>query len=189
MSRIGRTPIDIPSGVKVEAKGLAVTASGTKGKVSITLPPGVGMVQEGEIITVSLLPDGAPGMWGLARTLVANAVEGVSKGFEKRLLLVGVGYRAEPKSKKLVLNVGYSHEVVIDAPENITFATEQGPSITHLGNDHPSTVIIVAGIVKEVVGDVAAKIRSVRKPEPYKGKGIRYINERIRTDKTGKAAR
>ena len=189
MSRIGKRPIEVPAGVTVETKGRTVTASGVKGSVAVTLPEGMDLEREGGTITLKPAAGAAPGAWGLARSLVSNAVEGVSKGFEKRLLVVGVGYRAQAAGSKLTLGVGYSHDVIIEAPEGVTFDVEQGRPVTHKGDDHPAIPVVVKGADKERVGDVAAKVRSVRKPEPYLGKGIRYENERVRTDKAGKAAR
>ena len=189
MSRIGKQSIEVPAGITVETSGRTLTASSAKSSVSVDLPAGVELGREGDTITVSIAEGTHPSAWGLGRSLIANAVDGVSKGFEKRLLVVGVGYRAQASGSKLTLSVGYSHDVVIEAPEGISFEIEQNTSITHRGDSQPAVPVVVKGADKQVVGDIAAKIRSVRKPEPYLGKGIRYADERVRTDKVGKAAR
>ncbi len=178
MSRIGKRPIPIPSKVTVDIKGQHVTVKGPKGTLAREIPSLIGISQEGEEIKVT--PENnsriARQRHGLCRTLIANMVEGVSKGFEKRLQILGVGYRAQAQGKKLTLNVGYSKPVEMDMPEGIQVAVEK------------NTEVIVGGIDKEVVGNVAAKIRAVRPPEPYKGKGIRYLGEMVRrkAGKTGK---
>lgn len=189
MSRIGKKPIPLPKGVTVSVSGDTVTAKGAKGTVTVDLPPGVTVQTGGERITVTPSDGAAPGVWGLARSLVANAVEGVASGFQKRLLVVGVGYRAETSGPKLTLNVGYSHPVVIEAPNGITFSVE--PQITAPGkkDSYPATPVVVRGADKQLVGDYAARVRAVRPPEPYLWKGIRYENERIRSDKAGKTAK
>jgi len=188
VSRIGRKPIPLPKGVKVHIEGQSVTATGAKGSVEVNLPADVAVNNDGENLVVSPGPEAIPGAWGLSRSLVANAVEGVANGFRKRLLIVGVGYRAEAAGSKITLNVGYSHPVVIEAPKGITFTVEPGISVMWRGDNHPTVPIVIEGADKQLVGDIAAKVRSVRPPEPYKSKGIRYENERIRSDKTGKAA-
>ncbi|MDJ0648441.1 MAG: 50S ribosomal protein L6 [Xenococcaceae cyanobacterium MO_188.B19] len=178
MSRIGKRPIPIPSKVTVDIKGQHVTVKGPKGTLAREIPSLIGISQEGSEIKV--IPENnsriARQRHGLCRTLIANMVEGVSKGFEKRLQILGVGYRAQAQGKKLTLNVGYSKPVEMDMPEGIQVAVEK------------NTEVIVGGIDKEVVGNVAAKIRAVRPPEPYKGKGIRYLGEMVRrkAGKTGK---
>ena len=169
MSRIGKQPITVPAGVDVTIDGNTVTAKGPKGELTRSFPAIMTIKREGEDILVER-PD------GLVRTLIANMVEGVSAGFSKKLQLVGVGYRAALKGKDLELQLGFSHPVSIEAPENITFEV---PS---------QTEIIVSGPSKEQVGQVAANIRKWRKPEPYKGKGIRYEGELVRR-KLGKAAK
>jgi large subunit ribosomal protein L6 len=178
MSRIGKQPVPIPSGVSVEIKDRHITIKGNKGTLSRELPSAIVLEQEGSTVKVS--PENnsriARQRHGLCRTLVANMVEGVSKGFEKRLQIQGVGYRAQAQGKKLTLNVGYSKPVEMEMPEGIQVAVER------------NTEVILNGIDKEVVGNTAAKIRAVRPPEPYKGKGIRYLGEQIRrkAGKTGK---
>ena len=178
MSRIGKQPIDIPAGVEVVIDGTTVTVKGAKGELSRTLPSMMIIKQEGDQIIVERSDDSreARSYHGLTRTLISNMVEGVSKGFSKKLELVGVGYRAALKGSDLEMQLGFSHPVSVKAPEGITFEV---PS---------QTEIIVSGISKEVVGQVAANIRSWRKPEPYKGKGIRYAGEHVRR-KLGKAAK
>ncbi len=178
MSRIGKRPIPIPSKVTVDIKGQHVTVKGPKGTLAREIPSLIGISQEGSEIKV--IPENnsriARQRHGLCRTLIANMVEGVSKGFEKRLQILGVGYRAQAQGKKLTLNVGYSKPVEMNMPEGIQVAVEK------------NTEVIIGGIDKEVVGNVAAKIRAVRPPEPYKGKGIRYLGEMVRrkAGKTGK---
>ncbi|MEF2593614.1 MAG: 50S ribosomal protein L6 [Eggerthellaceae bacterium] len=178
MSRIGKHPIDVPAGVQVTIDGHVVTAKGAKGELTREFNPMMIIKQEGEQIIVERPDDSreAKSLHGLTRTLIHNMVEGVATGFSKKLQLVGVGYRAALKGKDLELQLGYSHPVLIACPDNITF---ECPS---------QTEIVVSGPSKEQVGQVAANIRAWRKPEPYKGKGIRYDGERIRR-KLGKAAK
>jgi len=178
MSRIGKMPITVPAGVTVTIDGTSVTAKGPKGELSRTFRPFVTIEQDGDTITVNRIDDSrdAKAQHGLVRTLVANMVEGVSTGFSKKLQLIGVGYRAALKGKDLEMQLGYSHPVLVKAPEGITFECPQ------------PTEIIVSGASKEQVGQVAADIRKWRKPEPYKGKGIRYEGEYVRR-KLGKAAK
>ncbi|HHP7230219.1 MAG TPA: 50S ribosomal protein L6 [Xenococcaceae cyanobacterium] len=178
MSRIGKRPIPVPAKVTIDLKGQHITVKGPKGTLQREIPSLIGITQEGSDIKV--VPENnsriARQRHGLSRTLIANMVEGVSQGFEKRLQIQGVGYRAQAQGKKLTLNVGYSKPVEMEMPEGIQVAVEK------------NTEVIVSGIDKEVVGNVAAKIRAVRPPEPYKGKGIRYLGEMIRrkVGKTGK---
>ncbi len=178
MSRIGKQPITVPAGVDVAIDGTTVTAKGPKGELTRTFPVLVTITQDGNIITVDRVNDSrdAKSCHGLVRTLIANMVEGVSTGFSKKLQLVGVGYRAALKGKDIEMQLGFSHPVFIEAPEGITFEV---PS---------QTEIIVFGPSKEQVGQVAADIRKWRKPEPYKGKGIRYEGEHVRR-KEGKAGK
>ena len=178
MSRIGKMPITVPAGVTVTIDGTSVTAKGPKGELSRTFRPFVTIEQDGDTITVNRIDDSrdAKAQHGLVRTLVANMVEGVSTGFSKKLQLIGVGYRAALKGKDLEMQLGYSHPVLVECPDGITFECPQ------------PTEIIVKGASKEQVGQVAADIRKWRKPEPYKGKGIRYEGEYIRR-KLGKAAK
>ncbi len=179
MSRIGKKIILIPSGVTVTALDNKVTVKGTKGELSYDIRPEIAININGDEINFSVVRESkqSSAYWGLARALVANMITGVSQGFEKKLELVGVGYRVKSASPKRVsLAVGYSHPVVYNAPDNIEFEVEEDKAI------------IVRGIDKHVVGQVAAEIRKVRKPEPYKGKGIKYIDEVVRrkAGKTGK---
>lgn len=178
MSRIGKKPIDLPQGVSVSRNGDVLTVKGPKGVLERSLPSRIDVQQVDNKIVVTRPDDErqSRALHGLVRTLVANMVEGVTRGFEKRLELVGTGYRAQMQGKKLVLSVGYSHPVEIEPPEGIEFEV---PAVTR---------ITVKGIDKEKVGNVSAFIRSVRPPEPYKGKGIKYENEVIRrkAGKTGK---
>ena len=178
MSRIGKAPIPLPDKVSVSLNGLAVTVKGPKGELSRTLPEGVAINQAGDTIVVSPANESrrARERHGLCRTLVANMVEGVSQAYIRKLEIVGVGYRAQVQGKKLVVSAGYSHQVEMNPPEGISFAVE--------GN----TTVLVSGADKELVGNEAAKVRAIRPPEPYKGKGIKYEGERIlrKAGKTGK---
>lgn len=181
MSRIGRRPITIPAKVQVTIDGTKVAIKGPKGELSRELPNNVIVSQEGEILQVNRRDETRTSrqLHGLCRTLVANMVEGVSTGFQRRLEIQGVGYRAQVQGRNLVLNMGFSHQVQIVPPEGIQFAVEN------------NTNVIVSGYDKEIVGNTAAKIRAVRKPEPYKGKGIRYAGEVVRrkAGKTGKSGK
>ena len=178
MSRIGKQPVPIPSQVSVDIKGNHVTVKGPKGTLERELPSAIVVEQEDSMVKVS--PENnsriARQRHGLSRTLVANMVEGVSQGFEKRLQIIGVGYRAQAQGSKLTLNVGYSQPVEMQMPDGINVAVER------------NTEVILNGIDKEVLGNTAARIRAVRPPEPYKGKGIRYLGENVRrkAGKTGK---
>ncbi|MFH7025147.1 MAG: 50S ribosomal protein L6 [Heteroscytonema crispum UTEX LB 1556] len=178
MSRIGKRPITVPAKVQVTLDGTKVFVKGPKGELSRDLPQAVSVSQDGETLQVNRRDDSrtARQLHGLCRTLVANMVEGVSTGFQRRLEIQGVGYRAAVQGRNLVLNMGYSHQVQIVPPEGIQFAVEG------------TTNVIVSGYDKEIVGNTAAKIRAVRPPEPYKGKGIRYAGEAVRrkAGKTGK---
>ena len=177
MSRIGRAPIAVPNGVTVTiGAGNTVTVKGPKGELSRTVPGAMTLAQENGQVVVTR-PDDEPmhkSLHGLTRTLIANMVEGVTKGFSKQLELVGVGYKAEKRPYGLQLSLGYSHTIEYKAPKGITL-TAPVP-----------TQINVEGANKEVVGQVAAEIRSLRPPEPYKGKGVKYAGEQIRR-KAGKA--
>ncbi len=178
MSRIGRTPIEIPSGVTVEiSPGGSVTVTGPLGTLSQRVPQRLALAQEDGVVTVTRPTERGEdrALHGLTRTLVANMVEGVTKGFEKHLEIQGVGYRAQLKGSDLELAVGFSHAVTITPREGISFDVPQ------------PTEVIVKGTDKQVVGQTAAEIRKVRPPEPYKGKGIRYQGEHVRR-KVGKRA-
>lgn len=178
MSRIGRRPIDVPQGVEVRLDGNHVAVTGPKGVLERVLSPTMRVVVEGSVVRVERPDDSrqSRSLHGLTRTLIANMVEGVSTGFEKALELQGVGYRAAKSGQKLVLTVGYSHPVEMTPPEGISVEVPAPASV------------VVRGASKESVGEFAAKIRSVRPPEPYKGKGVRYRGERVRrkVGKTGK---
>ena len=179
MSRIGRAPIPVPSGVDVTLGDRAVTVKGPQGSLERQLPEGITIAQEGDTLVVTRPDDERRhrALHGLSRSLVANMVSGVTDGFTKEPEIVGVGYRAAAKGPgSLELALGFSHPVQVDAPDGITFEVPV------------PTRIIVKGIDKEKVGQVAADIRKIRKPEPYKGKGVRYAGERV-LRKAGKAAK
>lgn len=178
MSRIGKRPISIPAKVQVTIDGSRIGVKGPKGELSRVLPAAVSVEQEGDTLLVLRRDESRSSrqLHGLSRTLVANMVEGVSQGFQRRLEIQGVGYRAQVQGRNLTLNVGYSHQVQIEPPEGIQLAVEA------------NTNVIVSGFDKELVGNTAAKIRDVRPPEPYKGKGIRYAGEVVRR-KAGKAGK
>lgn len=178
MSRIGKHPVQIPAGVTATVDGQTVKVQGSKGELERTFTDKITITLEGDAISVGLI-DGVEesnAQQGLTRTLIQNMVTGVSEGYEKKLELIGVGYRAQLKGSDLELALGYSHPILYPAPANISFEV---PDNTH---------ITVKGISKEQVGQVAAEIRSKRPPEPYKGKGIRYEGEYVRR-KLGKAAK
>jgi large subunit ribosomal protein L6 len=177
MSRIGRQPVPIPDGVTVTIAEQRVAVKGPKGSLELSVHPRIAVAQEGSQLVVAPKKGkegtkGVDALWGLSRALLANLVTGVTKGFEKRLELHGVGYRAEAKGNTLTLAAGFSHPVDIAAPKGITFAVGKN-------------VITVSGIDKHLVGETAATIRRVRPPEPYQGKGIRYVGEYVRR-KAGK---
>ena len=178
MSRIGKAPISVPDKVTVSLNGLAVTVKGPKGELSRTLPDGVTISQEGNTLQVNPVNTSRRSRerHGLSRTLVANMVEGVSQGFTRKLEIVGVGYRASLQGMKLVVSAGYSHPVEMVPPEGVSFSVEN------------NTTVFVSGADKEAVGNEAAKVRAIRPPEPYKGKGIKYEGEKIlrKAGKTGK---
>ena len=178
MSRIGKMPIAVPAGVEVTIDGATVTVKGPKGQLTRSFAEMLTISLNDGVLTVERPDDSreAKSLHGLTRTLLHNMVEGVSTGFSKKLQLVGVGYRAAKKGNDLEMQLGFSHPVLIECPENISF---ECPS---------QTEIIVSGISKEQVGQVAANIRKWRKPEPYKGKGIRYEGENVRR-KAGKAGK
>jgi large subunit ribosomal protein L6 len=179
MSRIGRSPIAVPSTVTVEVSGDTVTVKGPQGILERTIPSNISIRQEGETLIVERPNDERKNraLHGLTRSLVANMVTGVTEGFSKELEIVGVGYRAQAKGPgSLELALGFSHPVYFDAPDGVTFEVPAPTKIVVKGND------------KEKVGQVAANIRKIRKPEPYKGKGVRYAGERV-LRKAGKAAK
>jgi large subunit ribosomal protein L6 len=179
MSRIGKAPITVPAGVDVTVDGRTISVKGPKGTLERQIPGTITVSQDGDTLTVERPNDEnkVKAMHGLTRSLVNNMVIGVTEGFKKNLEIVGVGYRAEAQGPNaLRLNLGFSHPVDVKAPEGITFEVPV------------QTQIVVNGIDKEVVGQVAADIRSIRKPEPYKGKGVRYAGERV-LRKAGKAGK
>jgi large subunit ribosomal protein L6 len=178
MSRIGRLPITVPPGVTVTIDGRAITVVGPKGTLSRELHPDMAVNQSDGTLLVER-PDESKThkeLHGLTRTLVSNMVQGVTAGYRKGLEITGVGYRATLNGRKLTLNLGYSHPIEIDPPSGISFEVEN------------PTRLAVVGIDKELVGQIAAKVRSMRKPEPYKGKGVRYAGEVVRR-KAGKAGK
>ncbi|HEV2533436.1 50S ribosomal protein L6 [Phenylobacterium sp.] len=170
MSRIGKKPIDVPSGVQVTIEGQTVTVKGPKGQLAWTLADEVVPSREGETIVLSKRDETAraQSMWGLSRTLVNNMVVGVTTGYERTLELVGVGYRAAMKGQALSMQLGFSHDVDVKPPQGISFAVPK------------QTEIRISGIDKQLVGETAARIRRLRPPEPYKGKGVRYAGEQVR---------
>jgi large subunit ribosomal protein L6 len=176
MSRIGKRPIPVPAGVTVAINGNTVVVKGPKGELSRALPTDITITQEGAELLVKRPSDEErhKALHGLSRTLVANMVDGVTKGFQKILEITGVGYKAEPKPYGALLSLGFSHQIEYKTPEGVKITAP-----------NPTTVVI-DGISKELVGQVAAEIRSLRKPEPYKGKGVKYQGEVIRR-KAGKA--
>jgi large subunit ribosomal protein L6 len=167
MSRIAKAPIELPSGVEIKIAGSEVSVKGPKGNLVQELHPSVSVEQEDKTLTVKPADDAAIPMAGTFRSLVNNMVTGVSDGFEKKLTLVGVGYRAQVQGSKLTLALGFSHPIEYSAPEGVTIEV---PS---------QTEIVVKGCDKQKVGQVASEIRSFRPPEPYKGKGVRYSDERV----------
>jgi large subunit ribosomal protein L6 len=177
MSRIGRKPIPIPAGVEIDVKPGAVTVKGPKGELSQSLSRDMKVSVEDGTLTVERPTDRSEhrALHGLSRSLIANMVEGVTDGFERRLEIQGVGYRANLKGKSLEMALGFSHPVTIEAPEGIEFEVPQ------------PTEVVVRGIDKQLVGETAARVRKARPPEPYKGKGVRYAGEYV-ARKVGKRA-
>jgi large subunit ribosomal protein L6 len=178
MSRIGRLPITVPSGVDVAIEGQAVSVKGPKGILNLTVAEPISVVKEESVITVSRPNDEGKvrALHGLSRTLIANMVTGVTQGYSKTLEIVGVGYRVQQKGKNLEFSLGFSHPVVVEPPEGISFKVEA------------PTRFVVEGIDKQLVGETSARIRKLRKPDPYKAKGVRYQGEVIRR-KVGKAGK
>jgi len=180
MSRVGLKPIPLPDKVQVDVRGSHVTVKGPKGQLERSFSPDMAIELEGGVLRVTRPTDHRlhRAMHGLTRALLANMVTGVSDGYSKELEIVGTGYRAETQSPtKLVLYLGYSHSIEMDAPEGITFEVPKG-----------GRAVTVSGVDKELVGEIAARIRRQRPPEPYKGKGVRYAGERVRR-KAGKAGK
>lgn len=176
MSRIGKAPIELPTGVELKVDGLKVAVKGPKGQLEREIHPSVDVAVEGNVVKVVPKTDDVSNFWGLTRSLLNNMVVGVSQGFSKQLSLIGVGYRAQVKGKELHLTLGYSHPVVYPIADGLEMSVEK------------NTIVTVKGADKEAVGQAAANIRAFRKPEPYHGKGVRYIDERIIT-KVGKSAK
>jgi len=178
MSRIGKSPVQIPEKVSVDINGLIITVKGPKGELQRLMPEGVNFDQKDNqiVVTPATTKRYSRERHGLCRTLIANMVHGVTEGYSKKLEIVGVGSRAQVKGKNLVVSAGYSHPVEMTPPDGITYKVESNTNVT------------VSGIDKEIVGNEAAKIRSIRPPEPYKGKGIKYQDERIirKAGKSGK---
>ncbi len=176
MSRIGKKPILIPADVKINLEGEKIIVQGPRGGHSLKIRPEINVeIKEGKVfVSPKMQTKKSNAFWGTTKILIANAVEGVTKGFEKRLQIEGLGYRASLEGENLVLQIGFSHPVKVNTPEGIKFSVEKN-------------IIIISGKDKERVGELAAKIRKIRKPEPYKGKGIRYVGEAVRK-KMGKRA-
>jgi len=179
MSRVGKKPIKIPAGVQIGIDGSRIKVKGPKGELQRQIDPRISMTMQDGALSVSPASRGEQklvrALHGLYRSLLSNMVTGVAKGYEKKLEIVGVGFKAEIKSKRLVLQIGFSHPIIFAAPPEINIACES------------PTMIVINGADKELVGQVAAKIRGFRPPEPYKGKGIKYIDEVVRR-KAGKTA-
>jgi large subunit ribosomal protein L6 len=175
MSRIGRKPIEVPSGVTVESEPSGVLVKGPKGDLRIALPAGIQLEKKDGHLLAERQTEDQAALHGLVRSLVANAVRGVTKGFDKNLDIVGIGYRAEVKGKTVLFTLGYSHPIEFAIPEGISITVERQ---THL---------VVSGVDRQQVGETAAEIRGLRPPDPYKNKGIRYTGERLKK-KVGKAA-
>ena len=174
MSRIGNTPIKLPAKVEVTLAGGEISVKGPLGSVSRRFGDGVAIEKNGDVLTFKAANEAASVMHGTVRALVANMVKGVSEGYEKRLSLVGVGYRAQAAGDKLNLTLGFSHPVVHKMPKGVKVETPQ------------QTEIVIKGVDKQQVGQVAAEIRAYRSPEPYKGKGVRYVNEQVTLKETKK---
>lgn len=179
MSRIGKKPVPIPDKVQVHIDGSEVTVKGPKGELSHRFPPDIAIRQEDGQVIVTRPTDGRVhrALHGMTRALIANMVTGVSQGFERVLTIEGVGYRAEMEGKKLVMYLGYSHNIPIEPPKDVEFVVEER-----------GRIVRIRGIDKQVVGELAAQIRKLRPPEPYKGKGVRYEGEFVR-HKAGKAGK
>ena len=176
MSRIGKKPIALPAGVKYTVEGNTVLVEGPKGKVTALIAPGISLVKEGNVLNIERESDKAAAFHGLTRALVYNAVHGVTQGWTKDLDIVGIGYRAELKGKEMVVfTLGYSHPIEFPLPSGITVTID--PKQTHL---------TISGIDRQQVGQVAADMRSLRKPDPYKNKGVRYTGEKLKK-KAGKS--
>ena len=178
MSRIGKRPISVPSGVEVKIDGQTVSVKGPKGELSHTVAEPITVALEDGVITLERPNEEreSRALHGLSRTMVDNMIIGVTQGYEKKLEIVGTGYRVQAKGSDIEMSLGYSHSIPVAAPKGITFTVEGNNKLT------------VSGIDKQLVGEVAANIRKLRKPEPYKGKGVRYAGEQVRR-KVGKAGK
>lgn len=177
MSKIGRLPIEISQAVTVTIDDRTVAVKGSKGELSYTIPECLGIVQKENFLHLTVVQedaDNAVALWGTARAMVSNMIVGVEKEFTKKLQIIGVGYKAQAQGKKLVLSLGFSHPIEVETPVGISITVEDD-------------IITVSGVDKQAVGQAAAVIRAYRKPEPYKGKGIRYVDEYVRR-KSGKVA-
>ncbi len=179
MSRIGAKPVALPSGVSIDVREGAVRVKGPKGEITVTILPEVSVAVDGSKVKVTRKDDSnaARARHGLIRVLIANAVQGVSQGYEKKLEIIGVGFKAQIKGKTLVLNLGHSHPISLPIPDDIEMKQDE----------KNKNILIIRGISKQLVGQIAAEIRELRPPEPYKGKGVRYMDEQVRR-KPGKAA-
>jgi large subunit ribosomal protein L6 len=177
MSRIGKKPIEIPQDVEVKTEGQKIIVKGPKGELSQEIRPEIGvLIKEGKIfVSPKKETKETKSFWGLTRALLANLIQGVTKGFEKKLEIRGIGYRASLEGENLDLKVGFSHPVKVEKPTGVDFSVEKN-------------IIIVSGIDKQLVGEISAKIRRIRPPDPYKGKGIRYLGEVVRKKEGKKAA-
>jgi len=175
MSRIGNKPIEVPTGVTVQLEPAAAVVKGPKGTLRVALPAGVTMAKQDGRLLARRESDQHSALHGLVRSLVSNAVRGVAQGFEKHLDIVGIGYRAEVKGKTAVFTLGYSHPVEFPIPEGLSITVDK------------QTHVVVSGVDKQQVGQIASEIRALRPPDPYKNKGVRYTNERLKK-KVGKAA-
>jgi len=175
MSRIGNKPIEVPAGVTVQLEPAAAVVKGPKGTLRVALPAGVTMAKQDGRLLARRESDQHSALHGLVRSLVSNAVRGVAQGFEKHLDIVGIGYRAEVKGKTAVFTLGYSHPVEFPIPEGLSITVDK------------QTHVVVSGVDKQQVGQIASEIRALRPPDPYKNKGVRYTNERLKK-KVGKAA-
>ena len=189
MSRIGNTPIPLPEGVSIEQFNHSITVKGPKGELTRSLSARISLELEGKVLHVRRSTDEQQdrALHGLTRSLVANMVEGVSKGFQKVLELYGTGYRAQLQGKKLSLQIGFSHPVEMNPPEGVQFAILD-TFVPTTENNYLSCRLAISGIDIEAIGQTAATLRAYKKPEPYKGKGIRYLGEKVRR-KAGKAAK
>ena len=175
MSRIGNKPIEVPTGVTVQLEPAAAVVKGPKGTLRVALPAGVTMAKQDGRLLARRESDQHSALHGLVRSLVSNAVRGVAQGFEKHLDIVGIGYRAEVKGKTAVFTLGYSHPVEFPIPEGLSITVDK------------QTHVVVSGVDRQQVGQIASEIRALRPPDPYKNKGVRYTNERLKK-KVGKAA-